>query len=241
MNSKSYKAVIFDMDGTILDTSEDLVNAINYAMEQCGHKHDFTKEQGCTIFGSGVKVALRRALAWEKGYSRKQLLTIGLPGGLCLGAEDEALAEKLYTYYMPYYSAHNAIKTGPFPGVCEALIRLKEAGLRIAVVSNKPHSSVAVLAEKYFPGLFEQAIGEQSGIARKPAADMNMLVLQKMGLNTEDAVYVGDTEIDLLTARNSNMECIAVDWGFRGAGELKELGAQTIIHKPEELVEILVR
>ena len=241
MDFKTCKAVIFDMDGTILDTSEDLASAINYAMEQCGHRHDFTREHARLFFGSGVKVALKRALAYEKGYSKEQILTIGVPDGLQLDEADEALAEKLMSYYLPFYSAHNADNTGPYGGICEALLCLKNAGLRLAVVSNKPHSSVAALAEKYFCGLFETAIGEQDGIARKPAADMNMLALKEMGLKPEDAVYVGDTEIDLKTAMNSYMECVAVDWGFRGADALRALGAPIIIHRPDELIEIFAK
>ena len=208
-----YKAVIFDMDGTILDTSEDLAAALNYALAQFGHRGDFPVEDVCLFFGSGAHTAVQRALAREAGMGREEILEIG----------------------SAVYKEHNAIRTCAYPGIKELLIKLREAGVLTAVVSNKPDNSVTQLAEDYFGGLFDLAIGETEGIARKPAPDMNYLILDKLGVSAEDAVYVGDTEIDIATARNTGMDLIMVSWGFRPVSYQKSLGATTIVDSADEI------
>ena len=139
----------------------------------------------------------------------------------------------------PYYKAHNAIRTCAYPGIKELLIKLREAGVLTAVVSNKPDNSVTQLAEDYFGGLFDLAIGETEGIARKPAPDMNYLILDKLGVSAEDAVYVGDTEIDIATARNTGMDLIMVSWGFRPVSYQKSLGAKTIVDSADEIFALV--
>lgn len=235
----AYKAVLFDMDGTILDTSEDLVAAVNYAMEKCGHRHDYTKEHGCLFFGSGVHTAIQRALAVEKGMSREEVLKIGTPDHMTVNGIDEEEVEKIKAIYMPYYKEHSAEKTGPFPGILTLMKEIREAGIKTAVVSNKPHAAVVDLAEKYFPGLFDCSLGETAGIARKPAADMNEKILAELGVEKKDAVYVGDTEVDLQTAENSGLECICVNWGFRSAEELKALGAKHVVEEADAILQLV--
>ena len=218
-----YKAAIFDMDGTILDTSEDLTAAINYAMGIHGRRHDFKREDGCRLFGSGVHTAIQRALAMEAGMPREELVM------------------RILATYQPYYKAHNADLTRPFPGIVDLLRKLRAADVRTAVVSNKPDNSVVQLAADYFDSGFDLAIGETQGIARKPAPDMNYMILEKLGIRVQDAVYIGDTEIDIATARNTGMDCIMVDWGFRPRSELEALGAKVIVSTADELYSRIER
>ena len=180
-----YKAVIFDMDGTILDTSEDLAAAINYALAKFGHRGDFPVEDVCLFFGSGAHTAVQRALAREAGMSREEILEIGSAVNGAVPGIDEEEVQRILEVYQPYYKAHNAIRTCAYPGIRDLLVRLREAGVLTAVVSNKPDNSVTQLAEDYFDGLFDLAIGETAGIARKPAPDMNYLILDKLGVSAE--------------------------------------------------------
>ena len=179
-----YKAAIFDMDGTILDTIEDLRDAINYSFEQAGHKHDFTSLEAKALFGSGVDVAIMRGLALESGISITELVKIGTDEPVAGLVTDEHEVAKIRTIYRPYYETHCAIKTGPYKGILEE-------------------------------GLFDFSLGEKAGIARKPAKDMACEAMRILNVNPKDTVYIGDSEIDILTAKNSGIDCISVDWGFR--------------------------
>ena len=232
-----YRAAIFDMDGTILDTSEDLTAAINYAMGRFGHRSDFPREDGCLFFGSGAHTAVQRALAREAGMDRAQILQIGSAQSCAVPGIDEDEVMRILEVYQPYYKAHNAIRTRPYPGIVELLRRLREAGVLTAVVSNKPDNSVVQLAADYFDGGFDLAIGETAGIARKPAPDMNLMILKKLGVDVRDAVYIGDTEIDHATARNTGMDLIMVSWGFRPRTELEALGAKVFADTADEVFE----
>ena len=235
-----YKAAIFDMDGTILDTSEDLTAAVNYAMGLFGHRSDFTREDGCLFFGSGAHTAIQRALARESGMDRRDILRIGSDKNTELPGIDEAEVQRILEVYQPYYKAHNAVRTRPYPGITELLKKLRDAGIRTAVVSNKPDNSVVQLAADYFDNGFDLAIGETAGIARKPAPDMNFLILDKLGIRVCDAVYIGDTEIDVATARNTGMDCIMVEWGFRPRSEIEALGAKVFVSTADEIYKLIV-
>lgn len=233
------KAAVFDMDGTILDTAEDLRLAINHAMEQTGHRHDFTREDAYFFFGSGIMVAIRRALAREAGAEREALIAIGTDAEGEIPAEVQAETEKIRAAYMPYYTLHCSEHTGPFEGIPEALRALREAGIRTAVVSNKPDEATRKLAAETFPGLFDLAVGEHAGVRRKPAPDMTLTALRQLGVQPEEAVYIGDTEIDIETAANAKLRCVAVSWGFRSAAYLKERGAETIVSDAPEMLSAL--
>jgi phosphoglycolate phosphatase len=234
-----YKAAIFDMDGTILDTSDDLTSAINYAMKMHGHRHDFMNADGRLFFGSGAHTAIQRALALEAGMDRDKILQIGSAKNSEVPGIDESEVLKILATYSPYYKAHNAIETRPYDGINDLLKRLRSAGVRTAVVSNKPNNSVVQLAADYFAGGFDLAIGETEGIARKPAPDMNYLILDKLGIRAQDAVYIGDTEIDFATAANTGMDLIMVDWGFRPKAQLQALGAKVIVSSAQEVFELI--
>lgn len=235
-----YRAAIFDMDGTILNTIGDLTDSLNHVFAQTGHRHDFTEEDVRTFFGSGAHVAIQRALAVELGAPASGLEGIGAGTDPAIYGVDEKEVKRIETIFTPWYAAHCNLKTGPYAGIPEVIGRLRAAGVKTAVVSNKPDIAVQKLAEEIFPGSFDVSIGELPEVRRKPAPDMTDKALRILGVNREDAVYIGDSEVDMQTAEASGLPCISVSWGFRGRQFLKKHHASIIIDRPEELVrEIL--
>lgn len=212
-----YKAVVFDMDGTILNTIEDLTDATNHALAVYGLPQ-ITVEQERYFVGNGLYTTARRAVPE--------------------GTSDE-LVQKVYEELVSYYRSHSEVKTGPYEGIVETIKRIHEAGIKTAVVSNKADFAVQSLVEKYFAGCFDEAMGETKGYALKPAPDMVEEILNRLGVSKEEAVYVGDSNVDLQTAENSDMDCIAVSWGFRGREKLEEYGAKVIVDTPAQIEEIL--
>lgn len=241
MTTKKYNAVIFDMDGTVLNTLDDLTDALNHALEETGHAHAYTTTDVRNFFGSGVTVAITRALAIEKGLaSYDELEVVGQPGDKITPQIDSQEVLRIQNIYKPYYAAHCAVKTGEYDGISAMVRRLREQGIKVAVVSNKPDPAVQDLAADYFPDLFDSVLGEQPQIRRKPAPDMVQKALADLGIAPEDAVYVGDSEIDILTAKNSGLDCISVTWGFRPAEFLKSHGASILVDTPEEIVSVVI-
>jgi phosphoglycolate phosphatase len=234
---KAFKAYIFDMDGTVLNTVTDLKNAMNYACEQTGHRHDFTEEDAKQFFGSGVLVAIERALALEKGADYEELLLIGKEKEKEIDQELQEEISRIRQVYDVYYPLHCNDETAPYPGIESLLKRLREAGIKTAVVSNKPDNAVQKLTELYFKDLFDYSMGERPEIRRKPAADMVNACLEALGVKREEAVYIGDSEIDMETAANSALPCISVDWGFRSKSFLKKNGAERIVSSAEEIFD----
>ncbi len=235
----SCRAAVFDMDGTILDTLGDMADSLNFAMEQTGHRHDFTPELVRLFFGSAALVAVERALATENGAPEAVIAELGEDIPPERFGVDTAEAERILAIYKPYYETHCNIKTGPYPGIPELLSALREAGVRTAVVSNKPDPAVQALTAQYFDGLFDSVLGERAGIRRKPAPDMTLRALRELGAAPEEACYIGDTEIDLKTAENAGMRCIAVKWGFRTEAFLRSRGAERFAEDAEELLRKL--
>ena len=141
---------------------------------------------------------------------------------------------------MPYYIEHSADSTKPYEGICELLKRLKAAGIKCAVVSNKADAAVQQLVIDYFDGLFDAALGESPAIKKKPAPDMTKSVLNKLGISEKDAVYIGDSDVDIQTARNSGLDEILVDWGFRSREFLEQHGAKRIVSTTDEVYDIIV-
>ena len=235
-----YKAVIFDMDGTILDTANDLTSSVNYAMGLCGHKHDYVRADGMRLFGSGVHTALQRALAMEAGENDPaRLRRIGSAEMMTVPGIDEAEVARIEEIFRPFYLEHSRDETGPYDGIMDLLYALREKGIRTAVVSNKPDPAVKKLAADCFGNLFDAAAGEQAGIRRKPAPDMVEAVLKDFGISAEEALYIGDTEIDVQTAENTGMPCVCVSWGFRPVDFLESLGPFAIIDSPMQLLDLL--
>ena len=200
------------MDGTVLDTLEDLTIALNYAMEQTGHRHDYKTETVRSFFGSGIRVAIRRALALEAnpelsaadliridteafepvgltGSSTKESVPAGLTGNSTEKQEPEEI-RRIRTIYQPYYEQCCDDHTKPYPGVPELLCELRRQGIRTAVISNKPDAAVQILADRLFPGMFDYAAGERSGTARKPAPDLILQTAETMHMKPDEILYV---------------------------------------------------
>lgn len=210
----AYGTYLFDMDGTLLDTLADLADAINHILKQYGYA-PCTVEQARQRLGNGAR----------------KLIAAMLPQG-----EETPGFEALLQAYKDYYQAHACIKTVPYPGIPEMLETLRQRGCRIAIVSNKPHGAACELAEKFFPGL--PVFGESPETPRKPAPDLVFRALEALGTDGADAVYVGDSEVDVATARNAGLPLIAVSWGFRGRQALAEAGADTIVDTAAELLTV---
>lgn len=234
------KAAVFDMDGTILDTIDDMTDSLNYSLRLCGHRGDFQASLVRYFFGSAALVAVERALASEAGAPQELLPEIGEAVSAERWGVSRAEAERVLEVYRPHYAAHCNIRTGPYPGIAKLLQRLRSSGIRTAVVSNKPDEAVQMLVREQFPGLFDCALGERAGLRRKPAPDMVSEALRLMDMDAEGAIYIGDTEVDVRTAENSHIPCVAVSWGFRSEAYLREVGAQCIAGSAEELGELLL-
>ena len=212
-----YKLAIFDMDGTILNTLEDLADTTNYALRINGFQ-ERTLEEVKQFVGNGIRRLLERAL--PQGVTEE---TIG----------------KVQKDFSAYYKIHCADKTRPYDGIPELLRKLRKGGCKTAVVSNKADFGVQELCLQYFDGMFDAAVGEREGIKRKPAPDSVNEVMRYLQISREDAVYIGDSEVDIQTAENAEMDSIIVEWGFRDRPFLEEKGARVFVKNPEEIAELI--
>lgn len=209
------KAVIFDLDGTLLNTLDDLADSTNYALSKFGYPTR-TIEEVRQFVGNGVAKLIERAIPEGKNNPKFEK---------CLAIFKENYAQNMYN------------KTAPYNGIIEMLSNLKSKGIKIAVVSNKFDLAVKELCKKYFEGFIDFAAGENEaqGIKKKPAPDTVISVLNEFNFAPEDAVYVGDSDVDIMTAKNSQMPCISVTWGFRDEKFLLENGATILINAPSEI------
>ena len=226
----TFKAAIFDMDGTILDTIEDLAAAVNHSLDHFGFNGSFSPEETKAFFCNGARHAISSALAASGAIS-------GHAKAGNKKAEDD-LVDQVLDYYRPWYASHSDIRTGPYPGVLDLLKELRAAGVKTAVVSNKPDPAVQKLCRVYFPDVFDFALGEIEGIPRKPEPDMIRLCLEKLDVTPEQAVYIGDSEVDIETASASGLFSICVDWGFRQRDALA--GADRIVSDCHELARAIL-
>jgi len=211
------EAVIFDLDGTLLDTLEDLANATNWALRHNGMP-ERTLAEVRGFVGNGVRKLIERSV----------------PDG-----EANPLFEQTFKDFKRYYVGHCQERTRLYDGIPEMLAALKTHGLRMAIVSNKLQAGVDELYEQYFKDTVEVAIGERPELRRKPAPDMVELAMRELGVTKDEAIYVGDSDVDLQTARNSGLPCASVLWGFRDKDFLLEHGATTLIASPSDLVNLL--
>ena len=207
-----YATYLFDMDGTLLNTLADLTAAVNHTLERYGYPRR-TIEQ------------VRKGL----GNGAVKLMAAMLPQG----EETPGFAD-IMRDYRAWYQAHACVETCPYPGVPELLETLRQRGCKVAIVSNKPHGAACELAERFFPGV--PTFGESPETPRKPAPDMVFHALTALGAGKEGAVYVGDSEVDVQTARNAGLPVIGVAWGFRGREALAAAGAETIVDTAAELL-----
>ena len=211
-----YKNVIFDLDGTLLDTLEDLKNAVNFALEKNGFPVRSIDEVRSFV-GNGIKVLIRRAVPEGTG---------------------ETAYKRVYDDFVVYYKEHCKDNTAPYRGIPELLDALCGSGVKMAIVSNKIDFAVKSLDKLYFKDYMTAAIGEmeEEGIRKKPAPDMVQKALKELGVTQDEAIYVGDSDVDIATAKNSGLECVSVTWGFRDVEFLKEHGATNLIDEPVELL-----
>lgn len=261
MSKNKYSIAIFDMDGTVLDTVEDLRDALNFAFREAGYKANFTLDDAKQCFGSGVEVAIKRALSIIYGAHKDTLVDIGTEKEVLLKEVTEEKVEEISKIYRPYYDSHCDIKTGPYAGIKELIVDLRRNGVLTAVVSNKPDEAVRKLVFRDFYGLFNVYIGEKNGIKRKPAPDMVDKAIESLSYQNDViadmqlygpfsieflnvlkniSVYIGDSEIDILTAKNSNLDSISVTWGFRSKDFLLRHGAERLAESPDDLRNIIL-
>ena len=236
-----YKAAIFDMDGTVLDTSGDLTAALNYTFAQVGQEIKLTPKEAVFFYGSGIKVAIQRALLYTQGHALEELEAVGTAEDQLAASLDSALVEKMAEIFVPYYAEYSAELTGPYPGVIDLLKRLRAAGVTCAVVSNKPDIAVQKLVVDYYDGLFDFALGERKDLQRKPHPDMTLYALKQLGVTQKESVYIGDSEIDLQTAQNAGLDCISVDYGFRSHAFLKAHGAVNIVSSADAVGDYILQ
>ena len=210
------KLVIFDLDGTLLDTIADLAESANHALKQLGYPTRDV-ETIRTFVGNGVNKLLFRALPDEE--------------------KNEENMMRMRTHFVPYYDAHNADLSAPYPGIVALLEELQAKGLRMAVASNKYQEATVKLVKHYFPMIdFVEVLGQREGINVKPDPTIVFDILKKAGVSKEETLYVGDSGVDMQTAINAGVDAIGVTWGFRPRTELEDFHPMGLIDQAEELL-----
>lgn len=215
---KKYKLAIFDMDGTILNTLEDLWSATNYTLTEmnCPTR---TIDEVRKFVGNGILKLLERAM--PEGTPNDQI-------------------EKAFGIFMDYYNVHCMDTTRPYDGITDLLKSLRANGVKTAVVSNKRNEAVKTLCDDFFDGLFDVFVGEMTGVPKKPDRAMVDIVIDKLQMDRSDAVYIGDSDVDLMTAINSEMDHILVTWGFRDEIFLREAGASVFANTTDEVKAMIL-
>ena len=210
------KLVIFDLDGTLLDTIADLAESANHALKQLGYPtRDVEKIR--TFVGNGVNKLLFRALPDEEKTEENMM--------------------RMRTHFVPYYDAHNADLSAPYPGIVALLEELQAKGLRMAVASNKYQEATVKLVKHYFPMIdFVEVLGQREGINVKPDPTIVFDILKKAGVSKEETLYVGDSGVDMQTAINAGVDAIGVTWGFRPRTELEDFHPMGLIDQAEDLL-----
>lgn len=213
-----YKLAVFDMDGTILDTLEDLKDSTNFALEKCGYPTR-SYDEVRRFVGNGIRKLIERAV--PEGLTTEQI-------------------DRVHEVFTEHYKVHCADKTKAYDGIKPLLEKLRASGVKTAVVSNKADYGVQELCKEYFDGLFDYAVGEREGIRRKPAPDAVNEALRVLGIDKSEAVYIGDSDVDFETAKNAELPCISVLWGFRDEEFLREKGATLFVRDPAEIYDIVM-
>lgn len=212
---KQYSTYIFDLDGTLLYTLGDLTSSTNYAM-RAFNLPEHTTDEVRRMVGNGIRKLIERAI--PEGTANPHY-------------------EDVYSTFMEHYLKHSLDTTKPYDGIMETLEKLKKSGKKMAVVSNKYCTATEELCRNFFPEYISVAIGESERIRKKPAPDTVIEAMARLGVSKEGCVYIGDSDVDVATARNSGIPCISVLWGFRDKEFLTENGAETFIERPEELTD----
>ena len=213
-----YKAVLFDLDGTLINTLQDLADATNYALNQLGFESR-PVENFRYYAGNGIAVMIERAL--PENTATPQLI------------------EELKKHFFDYYSVHYADKTAAYEGVPELVKQLRQRGLKIAVVTNKEGNIAKTILNKMYPEGFDLIFGQRENVPSKPDPTLALMAMEALGVKPEECIFVGDSGVDIETAVNSGALPVGVLWGFRNESELRQSGAKHIIGRPEELLNLL--
>ena len=210
------KVILFDMDGTLVDTVDDLAATLNYTLEKLNLPKK-TRQEVQSYLGNGIPTLVELAIPKDQKGKKEEATKI----------------------FEDYYKDHLADFTKPYDGIIELLNALKEKNYRLAVISNKIQAPLDTLVHKFFGDSFEQIIGQRDNLKQKPAPDSVYLALDLMGVKKSDALYVGDSDVDLMTATSANVDCVCCSWGFKTKEQLISYGAKHIIDKPLELLNYL--
>lgn len=212
------RSILFDLDGTLLDTLDDLANSVNYAL-RTHHLPERSHTEIRSFLGNGIRNLMLDAVG--------------------RGMSDEAF-EPVFQTFRTYYVKHCLDKSKPFAGIIDLLKALQQRGITMAVVSNKLHPAVVELNERFFKEYITSAVGESATVRRKPNPDAVLAALSELGCSKDEAVYVGDSEVDLQTAQNAGMQCMLVLWGFRDEDFLRSLpGASLFAQCPADILSWL--
>lgn len=211
------KLAVFDLDGTILDTIDDIMNGLNYCLEKYGFPK-CTKKQTLSYIGDGLSVLLQRALG-----------------------EIPSNFEEIYNEMTEYYFNHLADKTVPYDGMVKVLIDLKESGYYLAVLSNKVNEATCWLVNKFYKGIFDVVFGQRNGVPKKPSPEALYEIMKQMNVDSSETIYIGDSNVDYYTAKNAGVDCILVSYGFRDKNTLKLLPNVIIVDDPIALYTELKR
>ena len=219
MNGKIMKNryIIFDMDGTLLDSLTDLQNTLNYCFKKEGFP-ERTYQEVRTFVGNGLRTLIERAVPQ--------------------GTPDEK-TDEILEIFKPHYMEHCMDYTAPYAGIMDMLAKLKDAGYKMAIVSNKADAALKHLSEHFFGEFIDVAVGERAGMNKKPAPDLVYLAMEEIGATKDNTVYIGDSEVDYQTAMNSGLKCISVLWGFRDKDLLESYGAKCFANTPNDVVKML--
>ncbi|MBQ7121652.1 MAG: HAD family hydrolase [Clostridia bacterium] len=215
---KNFNTIVFDLDGTLTDTLDDLRSSVNFALSQFGFP-ERSRDEIRSFVGNGVRRLIYRSVPENT---------------------DTATAEKCLEVFKEHYKANSCVETKPYDGIVDLLETLKKRGIKTAVVTNKMHEAAADIVEYFFGGLIDITIGQTEKVAPKPAPDSVFLALEKLGVSKEDAVYVGDSEVDCMTAHNAGIPCIGVTWGFRDREVLEANGADYIAENSQDIIHFAV-
>lgn len=212
------RTILFDLDGTLLNTLEDLTDSVNYMLREYGYP-ERTIDEVRAFVGNGVRLLVERALP----------------------AAERVRTDECLETFSAHYDAHKADKTRPYDGIIDMLRAVKAAGYKTAVVSNKYEAAVKALAAEEFCGLLDAAVGERAGRKAKPAPDGVYEAMRQLGADKATTVYVGDSDVDVLTAKNAGLAMIGVSWGFRSRAMLEKEGADVIVDAPAEILSAVQR
>lgn len=211
--------VIFDLDGTLLDTLDDLCNSVNYSLRTNNFPERSLAEVR-TFVGNGIRLLIERSV--PEGTSKE-------------------LIDKTFECFKTYYAVHCNDKTKTYPGVMDMLKELKKNGYKIAVLSNKAQYAVTKLCNIYFNNLLDDAVGARENVAKKPSPDALYICAENNNINLNNVIYVGDSDVDVATANNAGVKGIAVTWGFRSRELLIKCGAENLADNTDELLQILLK